>query len=235
MKRSLKVIGLAGILTLTSATLDRPAFADFWGGDDVILGEILTNAFDQLTQLEQILGTGQDNIEFLRQINQGINQAMMIQRTANQTLHPGLFGQYRGTGQILSLIHEVYGRSPSTPNSRVEQMTDQSVAEAVALHNDAFSYADQVDPEAERIKSYSRDTSPIGAARLTAESVGVLIHVNNQILRTNAANLQVTSENLALMNRREKINSDQFKMQYEGLSSALLQSPSFSESSNLDP
>jgi hypothetical protein len=29
---------------------------------------------------------------------------------------------------------------------------DQSVAEAIYLHNEAFQYADSVDPEAERIK-----------------------------------------------------------------------------------
>lgn len=75
-----------------------------------------------------------------------------------------------------------------------------------------------MDPEAERIKEYSRGVSPAGAGRLTAQSLGVLINVANQILRTNAAILKVLGENLALQNRREKVNSEQFKMEYEGLS-----------------
>lgn len=71
-----------------------------------------------------------------------------------------------------------------------------------------------------RIKDYARDVSPLGAERLTAQSMGVLIHVLNQVLRTNAALLKVHSEQLALQNRKEKLSSEQFKMQYEGLGQA---------------
>ena len=104
--------------------------------------------------------------------------------------------------------------------ARMQQTTDQSVAEAIHLHNEAFRYAATVDPEAERIKDYARFVSPAGAQRLTAQSLGVLIHIMNQVLRTNAAMLKLQSEQLALGNRREKLNSEHFKMEYEGISRA---------------
>jgi hypothetical protein len=95
------------------------------------------------------------------------------------------------------------------------------VAEAINLHNEAYRYADQLDPEAERIKSYAAETSPQGAGRLTAESVGILIHAVNQLLRTNASILKLQGESLALANRREKLASAQFREQYTTLSRAL--------------
>jgi len=106
---------------------------------------------------------------------------------------------------------------PRTAEAPLQRTTDQSVAEAIHLHNEAFRYADRVDPEAERIKDYSKVVNPLGAERLTAQSIGVMINVLNQVLRTNAAILKVQSEQLALQNRKEKLSSEQFRMQYEGL------------------
>jgi hypothetical protein len=213
--------------------LSCPARADLFGGDDVILAQILAESIEQLTQLEQILGTGQDQISFLRQVNEGVSQSMSIMRTANSTLHPGSFYQYQGTGQMLSLIQQVYGMVPHTSNSPLQELTDNSVAEALTLHNSAFTYADGIDPEAERIKDYSQNASPLGAARTTTESMGVLIHVNDQILRTNAESLNIQSENLALMNRREKLNSEQTRIQYQGLSDAFGKMTPMSQATDL--
>lgn len=103
----------------------------------------------------------------------------------------------------------------------MQKSTDQSVAEALMLHNEAFQYAGNVDSEVERIKDYAKDVSPLGAGRLTAQSMGVLITVLNQVLRTNAAILKVQSEQLALQNRREKLSSEQFKTQYKQVGTAL--------------
>ncbi len=92
--------------------------------------------------------------------------------------------------------------------------------EAINLHNEAFKYADRLDPEAERIKDYAHMVNPAGAAKVTVQSMGMMIHVLNQILRTNAAILKLQSEQLALQNRRGKLDSEQFRMQYEGVSDA---------------
>ncbi len=102
----------------------------------------------------------------------------------------------------------------------MQQTMDRSAAEAIHLHNEAFRYADQIDPEAERIKDYAKVVSPQGAEKLTAQSLGVLIHVMNQVLRTNAAMLKLQSEQLALSNRKEKLGSEQFRVQYDGLAKA---------------
>lgn len=205
------------VISLTTA---RPARADFWGGDLVYLAQILQTAIQQLTQLQNILGNGRDTLNLLRDINRGLRDALNVMRTANQTLRPGVLSDLDNLDVVLAKVEELYGRIPNTPEGKMQLMTDRSVAEAINLHNEAFKYADRLDPEAERIKDYAHMVNPAGAAKVTVQSMGMMIHVLNQILRTNAAILKLQSEQLALQNRRGKLDSEQFRMQYEGVSDA---------------
>lgn len=211
---------LAATTLIVCVGFSKSAKADFWGGDLVFLAQILANAVQQLTQLQNILGNGQDTLGLLRDINRGLRDALVVIRTANQTLRPGTLSDLNNLDQVLQKIEELYGRTPNTAESKVQLLTDRSVAEAINLHNEAFKYADRLDPEAERIKDYAHVANPVGAAKATVQSLGIMIHVLNQILRTNAAMLKLQSENLAIENRRGKLDSAQFKMQYEGVSDA---------------
>jgi len=203
-----------------SLIIARPARADFWGGDLIFLAQILSTAIQQLTQLQSIMGNGKDTLGLLRDINRGLRDAISIMRTANQTLKPGALSNLDNLDQVLSRVEELYGKIPNTPEAKMQLLTDRSVAEAINLHNEAFKYADRIDPEAERIKDYAQVVNPQGAAKVTVQSLGMMIHVLNQILRTNAAILKLQSEQLALQNRRGKLDSAQFRMQYEGVSDA---------------
>lgn len=214
-----KRIFLTPVLVL-SLTIPNPARADFWGGDLVYLAQILQTAIQQLTQLQNILGNGRDTLNLLRDINRGLRDALNVMRTANQMLKPGVLSDLDNLDLVLSKVEELYGRIPNTPEGKMQLMTDRSVAEAINLHNEAFKYADRLDPEAERIKDYAHMVNPAGAAKVTVQSMGVMIHVLNQILRTNAAILKLQGEQLALQNRRGKLDSEQFRMQYEGVSDA---------------
>lgn len=212
-----KVVALLLCLILS---VPKPARADMWGGDIPLLIEIVTNTLQQITQLRNILGNARESLNYIQDINRGIREAMRIIRTANSGLNPGVLSDIDNLGQLVGVVEQLYGRVPQTPEARMQRTTDQSVAEAIHLHNEAFRYAKTIDPEAERIKDYARVASPQTAEKLTAQSLGVLIHVMNQILRTNAALLKLQSEQLALSNKKEKLNSEHFKMQYEGLSRA---------------
>jgi hypothetical protein len=192
--------------------------ADLFGADIPILLNILAQAINQLAQLQSILGTGKDTLGLLQDINQGIKDAMSIMRTMNSTMSPGVLSDLERVEDILGTVNKLYGSVPQTSEANVQKLTDKSVAEAIQIHNQAFKYAENVDPEAERIKDYAKYVNPAGANKLTAQAIGVLINVMNQILRTNAAILKVQSEQLAFQNKKEKLNSTQFKMQYEGLS-----------------
>ncbi len=219
MKKKIKRAFAILLIVFTVFPL-RPARADFWGGDIPLLIQIVANTLQQLAQLRSILGNGVDTLNYIQDINRGIKDALTLIRTQNSTLSPGVLSQLDNLEKVMGAVEKLYGVVPNTPEAPMQRTTDQSVAEAINLHNEAFKYAQAVDPEAERIKEYAKFVSPLGANRLTAQSMGVLINVMNQVLRTNAAMLKLQSEQLAMGNRRGKIESEQFKMQYEGLSRA---------------
>ncbi len=207
-------------LMLVMACHPDNAYADFWGGDIPLLTEIVANTLQQLEQLRSILGTESDTLGLLKDINSGLRDALALAKSQSSTLYPGVLSDIQSAGAMMDLVEQLYGKVPRTPEASMQKTTDQSVAEAIYLHNEAFKYADSVDPEAERIKDYAKDVSPLGAGRLTAQSVGVVINVLNQVLRTNAAILKVQGEQLALQNRREKLSSEQFSTQYRELGEA---------------
>ncbi len=207
---------------LFSVLITSPsAKADFWGGDLIYLAQILEQAIMQVQQLKSILGNGKDSLEFLQQINEGQRTALRIINTMNRVLKPGNLSNLSDVNAVIREIQDIYGKIPITAEAKLQSTHDVTVAESIQLHNDVFKYADEVDPEAERIKNYAQVASPQGAAKASLEAQGAIIHVLNQVLRTNAAILKIQSENLAMQNRKSKMQSEAFRSQYTELSSSL--------------
>lgn len=227
--KPIKIIFANVTLCVTMLTVSIPARADMWGGDLIYLAQILQQAITQVEQLRTILGTGRDSLNFMRDINQGLRDAMKLANTMNRTINGGNLSDLKNLTDVVRELESVYGKIPATSEAKIQSTHDMTVAESIQLHNDAFRYADEIDPEAERIKEYAQVASPQGAAKAGLQAQGVQIHVLNQILRTNAALLKVQSENLALENRKGKIQSEQFRQQYGELARSLKEfKPGFS-------
>ena len=209
------------LIVLTLLTPAAPARADFWGGDLVYLAQILQQAIIQVEQLKRIFGTSKESYEFLQQINEGQRQALRILNTMNRSLKPGNLSDLRDIADVIREVQDIYGKIPMTAEAKAQSTHDLTVAESIQLHNDAFKYADTVDPEAQRIINYAQIASPQGAAKTSLEAQGAMIHVLNQVLRTNAAILKVQSETLAMQNRKSKLQSEAFRTQYDELSNGL--------------
>ena len=211
------------LILLFSCSLMVPncARADIWGGDVVVLTQILSNALQQLTQLQSILSTGSDTLGLLREINSGVRDGLRIIQIINPRFNPGLFGNTRDAAQVLQILTDLYGKVPLTTESALQTAQDQSVADSLAMHGSLYNYADQVDTETQRMLAHAQVVSPQGAAKLQAQSLAVLIGVTTQVLRTNSAMLKLMAQNMALENRQGKIRSEQFKAKYEDMSRAL--------------
>ena len=216
-KRGLAYVSI--VLGVVMTTL--PARADFWGGDLPLLAEILAQAIHEVTELQSIIGNGKDSLQFMQDINQGLRDAMRVMNTMNRTLKPGNLSDLNNVNELMHEIEDIYGRVPVSSEAKLQSTHDVTVAESIQLHNDAFRYADEVDPEAERIKNYAQGASPQGAAKTQLEAEGILIHVMNQLLRTNAAILKIQSENLAMENRKSKMQSEAFRSKYGEISKSL--------------
>ena len=200
--------------------IPQPSRADMWGADIPILMEILANAIQQLVQLRQILGTGADTLDLLRDINRGIRDGLAIIQIVNPRFNPGLYGDLETSDRVLRVIQDLYGRIPQTGEARLQEAQDRSVSESIAMNGTLFRFADQADQESKRIIDHARFVSPQGAAKLQAQSLAVLIGVTTQVLRTNSMMLRMMGENMALQNRKEKVQAAQFRDQYDGLGSA---------------
>lgn len=218
--KKLKKVALALLLTFTMLK-PQQSRADLFGGDVVVLTQILANAIQQLIQLRQLLSTGADSLNLLRDINRGIRDGLSVIQMINPRFNPGLYGDLQTADRVLNVISDLYGRVPQTAEMRLQQAQDRSVSESIAMNGNLFRFADQADEESKRIFNHSQSVNPQGAAKLTAQSIAVLIGVSTQVLRTNSMMLKMMSENMALQNRKEKLQSAQFKSQYDGLSTAL--------------
>ena len=175
-----------------------------FGGDDVILGEILTQTIEQLNQMRQIFQAGSDQLGLLREINRGLNDSLRLFRTTNPNTDPGIFRDWSRPADANRGVTDLYGDVVPSKDSRVQTSTDQSVAEAVTLNNSIYSYTRDIDAIGEEIKSDSHSVSPGGAQKLTAQSLGVMLHVMNASLRAQATSLKLQAEFLALQNHKDK-------------------------------
>jgi hypothetical protein len=202
------------ILLLTWITLTvtpwRSARADLFGGDVAVLTQILAQAIQQLIQLRNILRSGRDSLDLMREINRGINDSLSLARIIRPDLDPGVFKNWQTVDQALAELQKLYGKVGVSPVSDIERTTDVHVAEAVKLNNALYEDTAKLDQVAERIMSYSHSVSPGGAQKLTAQGVGVLIQTMNEGLRAQATGLKLQAQALAVQNHKEKESTRHF-------------------------
>jgi hypothetical protein len=199
MKRILASVALISVLIFP-----RSAQCDLFGGDVAVLTQILVNAVQQLAQLRSILESAKGNLDLMNEVYRGIHDAIQIIRTINPNADPGLYKDWKKVEEAIQKIEEVYGKIPMYSDSQIQKDADQSVAEAISFNNELYDYTRELDEIGEQIKTYSRSTSPAGATKLTAESLGVLVTVLNQSLRAQAKGLKLQAVALEAQNSKDK-------------------------------
>lgn len=208
-------------IVMSSALITTPARADLFGGDLVLLSQLLTNAIQQLAQLRQVLGVGQDTLGLLRDINRGIDDSLSLARTVGQHLDPGLYKDWQTIQGALNQIERIYGVAAASPDQQIQRDADQNVAEAVRLNNSIFEYTRRIDEIGERVKAASHDASPGGAQRITAQTLGVMLHVMNESLRTQGAGLKLQAQAIALQNKKDKDSTREYLKNADALKAAM--------------
>jgi hypothetical protein len=216
MKKFRRVI--VAVVMVFTLTVPKSAKADLFGGDIAVLVQILANAIQQLAQLQQILSNGSDTLGLMKDINRGIREGLTVLQVINPRFNPGIYGNLDTADKVLKIIDDLYGKIPQTSEMRLQQAQDASASENISMNGTLFRFADQADDESKRIFQHSQSVSPQGAAKLTAQSLALLVGVTTQVLRTNSMMLKSMGENMALQNRKEKLQSSQFRAQYDGLS-----------------
>ena len=208
-------------MLLLTITAPRQVEADMFGADVAVLGQILANALEQLIQLKSILDSTEGNLALLREINKGINDSMKLSRTIHPNSGPGVYGDWGSLDSAISKVNGIFGASPNSPDRELYQVTDQNVTEAVTLNNSIYDYTKQIDEIGEAVKEASHDVSPGGAQKLTAETLGVMLHVMNTSLRAQATGLKLQAQTMALQNKKEKDSTREYLANSDVLKSAM--------------
>ena len=202
------------IAVLTAVSLSLPfsntAKADLFGADVAVLAQILQQTIMQLAELKSILQSGKDTLGLLEDVNRGINDSLHLAETLGLRVDPGIYRDLRQVDQAVRALETIYGRAVDSPAATVQRNTDQTVAEAISFNNELNEYAQRLDRIGEEIKSYSHAVSPGGAAKLTAQSLGVVIHVMNQQMRATGQGLKLQAQAMAIQNKKEKDQTEQY-------------------------
>ena len=193
------MIGAA--LTIFSTPSAR---ADVWGADVGVLLQILSENIKQLIELEEIVSNGRNNLDLLTEVNRGKTDCLNLIRTISPSVDAGHYGDLKKIEDVLKKFNTVYGMVVESPDAPAQRSIDVAVAEAVTMNSAIYDYTKEMDKVGEDIKAYSSEVSPKGAAKLTAQSLGVIIHVMNQQLRAQGALLKLQAEGIAATNKRDK-------------------------------
>lgn len=210
------------ILTILVSTLlllsPKPAKADLFGGDVLVLTQILAQAIQTVITLKSVLENGKDSLDLLRDINAGVRSGLDLIRIVNPNFNPGVYGNLNDADSVLRALQAVYGTIPQGMDEDLMKSQDQSVAEVISMNRNLYDYADQVDREKEKILFHAQVVSPQGAGKLQNQALGVLIGVTTQLLRTQSQMLKIMAQNMAYDNRKEKFATQNFQENYQGLS-----------------
>jgi len=219
--RNVKSRVISGIVACSLMIAPKTSRADVFGGDVVVLTQILANAIQQLLQLRQLLSTGQDTLSLMQDVNRGLNEALGLVKSVGAARDPGLYRELLRAQDALRYVKNVYGNSVDSSELKVQQDADQTAAEAISLNNSIYGYAREIDQIGEEIKRNSNVASPKGAQKLTAQSLGVMLHVMNQSLRAQATALKLQAQSMAIQNRKDKVYSDQVRSTSDKLNAAM--------------
>jgi hypothetical protein len=141
--------------------------------------------------------------------------------TLGVRIDPGIYRELKKVDVAVRALEDIYGKPVDSLVAPVQRNTDQTVAEAISFNNELNEYAQRLDRVGEEIKSYSHAVSPGGATKLTAQSLGVVIHILNQQMRATGQGLKLQAQAMAIQNKKEKDSVAQYLRESDVLKSRL--------------
>ncbi|MCO5143630.1 MAG: hypothetical protein M9962_11120 [Oligoflexia bacterium] len=148
--------------------------------------------------------------------------------TISPYIDPGMYGELKNIEDILKKFNTIFGVIVDSPDAAAQKSVDTAIAEAILMNNSIYEYTKSIDKIGEDIKSYSHSVSPGGAAKLTAQSLGVMLHVLNQQLRAQGTLLKLEAQKAAQSNKIEKNQTEQYLESASDIANSLkASSPSF--------
>jgi Zn-dependent protease with chaperone function len=207
--RALTWISISGIIFGSVAYYPRQAKADIWGGDVAVLMQILVQTVQQLAALRNIIVTTQQTVSILEDINRGVKEVLRLADTAHIALPPQVYDQAKKLEEATRTAGQIYG--PLSDRSPITQKVHyQSGIEGLFLSQDAFEYSTFLDKIGENVKRSAVVATQSSATRLTAETLGVVLHAISHSNRLQAKSLEISASNRLEESQKESARFESF-------------------------
>ena len=191
-KKTITFMCIISFLFGVNAIYPKKAEADIWGADVAVLAQILVETIEQVRTMTQILGQSQDTVNILEEMNRGVKDVLRLAGTAHIPLPPQVYASANQINQATETARSLYGViGNQAPN--YTRTNYKSGVEGLYLSEDAFDYSTFLDDQGNKVKSASVEASQATATRLTAETLGVLLHAVSHSNRLEAKQLEFNS------------------------------------------
>lgn len=187
-----------------------PARADLFGGDVAVLTQILAENIRHYYQLQQMIGQGRDQADFLRQLNAGLENSIGLLQSL-PVKDEKILSDLREFQGALRSVTNVYGMIPKSQESIMQTLHDQTIAESLRMVNTFKDYSETQEQNSILIAAQSRDASPKGAARMQAETSAQILRSMSQLIRLNTQMLKLQSEQFGMNNKAGKDSVGNFQ------------------------
>jgi hypothetical protein len=202
--KNLAIVGFSFLIISNAQAFDPTGPAQLAELIQIVLDDV--NRFKQLQAMVQ---NGQAQMDFLKQINAGLDSITGL-LAALPVKDDQILGDIHDFQNAFNTVGSLYGTIPVSRDSQMELLHDQTIAESFRETNAIKDYADAQEKNANHALELSNDTSPKGAERLTAATSAQILHSLSQLLRVDGEMLKLQSEQLALNNHRDKDSVQHF-------------------------
>jgi hypothetical protein len=192
------------VLTLLTSGWEAKSFTDGSGWVQVTyLSKILIENIKHYYQLQSILGQAKSTADYLRLINQGIDNSVGILASL-PVKDEKILASLLDFKKSLETVTDIYGKIPKSGDAAMQLLHDQSVAESLKMITSFKEYSELQEANSIRFSQESRDASPKGAARMQAQVSSEILRSLSELIRLNSQMLKLQSEQLALTNKESK-------------------------------
>jgi len=203
-------LSLKLVMSLSFGTfIPLKVHADMFGGDIAVLVQILAQAIEQVERMTKLINQGRETVNLLQDLNRGVQDILRLAETAHVPIPAHIYEKAKKIDQAAAEAQRIYGvisdRSPLYTRIHFE-----SGKEGLFLSQDAFEYSTFLDDQGSRVKSSSLSASMPTATRLTAQTLGVVLHAISHSNRIQAKQLEIEATSRLESTAREEARFDNF-------------------------
>lgn len=168
-----------------------------------MLMQILSENIKHYYQLQEMIKNGNDQMNFLKVLNQGIDNSIGLLESM-PIKDEKVLADLKEFKNAMKKVEGLYGAIPKSPEEALHVLHDQTVAESLRMANSFKDYSDVQEKNSQVIAAQARIASPKGAARMQAETSAEILRSLSQLIRLNTQLLKLQSEQLAMSNKNSK-------------------------------